>query len=96
MGALTTGSVAPASTWDHIRWRRCSCGNDMNIRVGLDVDGKLIDIQCVSGSYLRRYTAGQRRSARFRLKWNEDGQSTFIHCNLCGARRAWHLFKELQ
>jgi hypothetical protein len=68
----------------------------MNIRVGLDTDGKLTDINCISGCCLRTYIVGKGRPSRFRLKWHEDGQSTFIHCNSCGARRAWHLFKELQ
>jgi len=95
VGAISTGTVDLSTTFDHIRFRRCSCGTDMNIRVGLDSNGKLIDIRCVSGCFLRTYTVGQQRPTLFRLNgWDKDA-STFIYCKECKSRRAWRLFKEL-
>lgn len=73
---------------EQVRRRVCSCGNTMEIQVGLDKANRPNHITCVNGAYLRE------NGNEFALggEWGER-TSTFLYCSGCRRRRAWTLFK---
>jgi hypothetical protein len=79
-----------ANAVEGIYHRRCSCGNDMVIKLGLDENNNPAEIGCQQGCVLRY------GGADFAMGYYPgDRYGKYIYCSKCKGRRAWRLFKDI-